>query len=89
MQKKYEKVDLSILDKYSNVPVAVAAKITQKNEVFIRQTMKDGRCPFGIATKTADKSWDFHISPGMLRAYMNGTMCIQFNQLTDPSYMGY
>lgn len=80
-----EIIDLSILDNYSNVPIAIAAKLLNKNEVFIRQIMKDGRCPFGIATKTSStkKNWDFHISPGMLKAYISGNMCITFNQLNE------
>ncbi len=82
---KDNRVNLSILDNYSNVPVKVAAQLLDKNEVFIRQTMKDGRCPFGIATKTGEKNWDFHISPGMLKAYVTGTMSIQFNKLEEDS----
>lgn len=78
-----KEIDLSILDNYSNVPTAIAAKLLNKNEVFIRQIMKDGRCPFGIATKTSKKNWDFHISPGMLKAYISGTMCITFNKLNE------
>lgn len=77
--------DLSILDNYANVPVKVTAKLLNKNEVFIRQIIKDGRCPFGIATKTGEKNWDFHISPGMLKAYISGTMNIQFIKLEEDS----
>lgn len=75
--------DLSILDKYSNVPTAIAADLLGKDEIFIRQILKDGRCPFGVATKTSEKNWNFHISPGMLKAYITGTMCIMFNQLIE------
>lgn len=84
MNKK--EINLSILDEYDNVPIAVASKLLNKNEEFVRQIMKDGRCPFGIATKTGEKNWNFHISPGMLKAYISGTMCIQFNQLKEPNY---
>lgn len=82
MEEISKKTNLSILDSYSNVPIEVAAQLTGKSKEFIRQTIKDGRCPFGIGTKKeGSKSWDFLISPGMLKAWLNGTMCIQFNQI--------
>lgn len=82
MESNFKKVDLSILDNYSNVPIELTSQIMGKSKEFIRQTMKDGRCPFGIAVKKeGNKVWDFHISPGMLKAYVTGTMSIQFNQI--------
>lgn len=83
VSEQKNKIDLSILDNYSNVPVELAAKILDKTMPFIYIGLQNRLLPFGVAVKTGVKNYDYHISPGMLKAYITGNMCIQFNEIKE------
>lgn len=53
----------------NNVPVWVAAKLTNKSEEFIRISLQLGTAPFGFGAKKKSK-WSYHISPIKLGEYV-------------------
>ena len=61
--------------KYRNVPTDIAAKYIGKNTQYVRIGLRLGRLPFGTAVQ--NKNWSYHISPGLLVAYQEGTLRIQ------------
>ena len=51
------------------VSTALAARIIDKSEDFIRWGLQQGRLPFGTAVQTAPKRWSSHVSPKLLSDY--------------------
>ncbi|MBR1681483.1 hypothetical protein IJ707_06820 [bacterium] len=51
------------------VSTALAARIIDKSEDFIRWGLQQGRLPFGTAVQTAPKRWSYHVSPKLLSDY--------------------
>lgn len=65
---------------YDNVPVEVAAKYLGNSTSTIYYALQDGTAPYGYATRVPDPDESSHyiynISPGLIRAYKNGTLPI-------------
>lgn len=58
-----------------NVPVKLAAAYLGCSQESVREALKQGHAPFGYALKGEDGiRWSFHISPGRLVGYQNGTL---------------
>lgn len=75
MAKKNVPTDAEIME-YRNVPMLVASAYLGCSRKALSESLLQGRAPFGYATKAGDSSkWTFHISPGLLVSYQNGTMC--------------
>lgn len=51
------------------VPTAIAARVIDKSEDFIRWGLQQGRLPFGTAVQTGKDRWSYHISPKLLAEY--------------------
>lgn len=74
MAKKNVPTDAEIM-KYRNVPVLVAAAYLGCAHQTLRESLRQGRAPFGYAVKGEESGkWTFHISPGLLVSYQNGTL---------------
>lgn len=59
---------------YDNVPVEAAAKYLGKPKPFVYMGLRAGRLPFGTAVEMPGGEWSYHISPGLLIAYKEGTL---------------
>lgn len=62
-----EKMGLSSVERIS---IAKAAEIMGKAPQFIRLCLQRGLLPFGIATKTGDKNYNYYISPKLFKEYV-------------------
>lgn len=62
-----KKLGLSSVERIS---VAKAAEIMGKDPQFIRLCLQRGLLPFGIATKTGDKNFNYYISPKLFKEYV-------------------
>ena len=51
------------------VPTAIAAKVIGKAEDFIRWGLQQERFTFGVAVRTGENRWSYHISPKLLAEY--------------------
>ena len=65
------------LDSYKNVPVSVAAEMLGVSQPSIREAIKDGRLPIGYAIQITGEKWSFHISPGLLKEYITGSIALK------------
>ena len=52
------------------VTVAEAAKRMGKSPQFVRICLQRGLLPIGVATKTAEKNYNYYISPKLLDEYI-------------------
>lgn len=60
---------------YQNVPVDVAAKYLGSSPDTIKRALKDGRAPFGFASKNPEKNYyTYQISPERLIRYQTGEL---------------
>lgn len=74
MAKKVIPTDAEIMA-YNNVPILAASAYLGCAPETLRESLRQGRAPFGYATKAEDSSsWTFHISPGLLVSYQKGTL---------------
>lgn len=65
---------------YDNVPVDAAAAYLGKTKPFVYMGLRVGRLPFGTAVEMPGGEWSYHISPGLLIAYKEGTLpVVQMN----------
>lgn len=62
-----EKMGLSNVERIS---VTKAAEIMGKSPQFVRVCLQQGLLPFGTATKTGDKNFNYYISPKLFREYV-------------------
>lgn len=67
------------IDGYDNVPVDVASRYIGKSPEFVRWCLIQNRAPFGCAAKMEGGQWSYSISPGLLKAYKNGSMVVYVN----------
>ena len=58
-----------MMNKIRRVSTAIAARILDKSEDFIRWGLQQGRVPIGSAVQTGPKRWSYHISPKLLADY--------------------
>lgn len=65
------------LDSYKNVPVSVAADMLGVSQPSIREGIKTGNLPIGYAVQISGDKWSFHISPGLLREYITGSIALK------------
>lgn len=65
---------LEELNKYKNVPVEVAAEILGIGQQHVRVALQQKTLPIGSATKLSEKRWCYHISPGLLKEYVLGSI---------------
>lgn len=56
-----------------NVPVSEAARMLGKSQQFVRVALQRGAVPFGFAVRVSAGRWNYHISPGKLEEYMQGS----------------
>jgi hypothetical protein len=61
----------------SDVPSVVAAQYLNVTPVFVRLGLQQSRLPFGCAVQNPSGKWSYHISPGLLVAYKQGTLKIE------------
>jgi len=54
------------------VSIAETARRLGKSPQFVRVALQNGVAPFGFATKVTGNSYDYHISPKLLDAYIGG-----------------
>ncbi len=74
MAKKNIPADAEIMA-YNNVPVLAASAYLGCSPETLRESLRQGRAPFGYATRSEEScKWTFHISPGLLVSYQNGTL---------------
>lgn len=66
-------MEKEIIKQYNNVPVPVAAKYLDKSIPYVYSILQQHIAPFGIATQCNGGKWSYHISPGGLIAYQEGT----------------
>lgn len=59
---------------YQNVPTDIAGRYIGKDAQFVRIGLRMGRLPFGTAVQNV--KWSYHVSPGLLIAYQEGTLDI-------------
>lgn len=57
---------------YKNVPVSVAAKLLDVSPMYIRIGLRNNRLPIGSAVQISGTQWTYHISPGLLKEYIEG-----------------
>ena len=57
------------MNKIRRVSTAIAARILDKSEDFIRWGLQQGRVPIGSAVQTGPKRWSYHVSPKLLADY--------------------
>lgn len=55
--------------KYSNLPVAVAAKLMGKSKQFLRVGLQQDKFPFGYAVKIGGNRFTYYISPKKFTEY--------------------
>ena len=60
-------------DTMERVKIKEAAKLLGVSEQFVRIGMQREILPIGVAVKMSSK-WTYHISPGLLEAYLNKKM---------------
>lgn len=58
-----------MMHKIRRVSTAIAARILDKSEDFIRWGLQQGRVPIGSAVQTGPKRWSYHVSPKLLADY--------------------
>ena len=58
-----------MMKKIRRVSTAIAARILDKSEDFIRWGLQQGRVPIGSAVQTGPKRWSYHVSPKLLADY--------------------
>lgn len=73
MAKRKIDTDAEILS-HSNVPVPLAAQYLGCSPETLRESLRQGRAPFGYGIKSEGGKWAFHISPGLLVAYESGSL---------------
>lgn len=74
MAKRKIDTDEAVLS-CSNVPVPLAAQYLGCSPETLRESLRQGRAPFGYGIKSGETGkWAFHISPGLLIAYQNGSL---------------
>lgn len=74
MAKKKVPTDAEIMD-YRNVKVAVAADYLGQSPEIVRRALRQGRAPYGYGIHNEETdTWEFHISPGLLVGYRNGSL---------------
>lgn len=74
MAKRKIDTDAEILS-CSNVPVPLAAQYLGCSPETLRESLRQGRAPFGYGIKHGETGkWAFHISPGLLVAYQDGSL---------------
>jgi len=60
---------------YNNVPTHIAAEYLGCGIASLQDALRQERTPFGYSVCNQEKeSWTFHISPGQLVSYQNGTL---------------
>ena len=52
------------------ISIEEAARRLGKSQQFIRMALQNGAAPFGFATKGAGSTYDYHISPKLLKEYI-------------------
>jgi len=52
------------------ISIEEAARRLGKSQQFIRIALQNGSAPFGFATKGAGSTYDYHISPKLLKEYI-------------------
>ena len=57
------------IGKYSNLPIAVAAKLMNKSKQFVRVGLQQGKLPFGYAVKVGGNKFTYYISPKKFTEY--------------------
>ncbi len=57
------------MNKIRRVSTAIAARVLDKAEDYVRWGLQQQRLPFGTAVQTAPKRWSYHISPKLLADY--------------------
>ena len=57
------------MNKLRRVSTAIAARILDKSEDFVRWGLQQGRLPIGSAVQTGPKRWSYHVSPKLLADY--------------------
>lgn len=62
-----------LLKSYTNVPVEVAAKLLNVSKPFIYVGLQKGTLPIGTAVQITNEKYTYHISPGLLLDYIEGT----------------
>lgn len=62
-----------LLKDYTNVPVEVAAKLLNVSKPFIYAGLQQKTLPIGSAIQISNKKYTYHISPGLLLDYIEGT----------------
>lgn len=62
------------MEKITNVPVRVAAKMMGKSEMFVRIGLRNNRFPFGVGVKNPGGRWSYQISPAGFCAYQGCTL---------------
>lgn len=67
--------DILALD---NVSPKVAAKYLDTSVLSVYYALQQGVAPYGYAVKNPGGKYSYHISPGLLVAYKNGNLKINF-----------
>ena len=62
-----------LLKDYTNVPVDVAAKLLNVSKPFIYRGLQKGTLPIGTAVQISNEKYTYHISPGLLIDYIEGS----------------
>ena len=57
------------IGKYTNLPVAIAAKLMNKSKQFVRVGLQQGKLPFGYAVKIGGNKFTYYISPKKFTEY--------------------
>ena len=62
-----------LLKEYTNVPVDIAAKLLNVSKPFIYAGLQKGTLPIGTAVQITNEKYTYHISPGLLIDYLEGS----------------
>lgn len=65
------------MEKEKNISVKEASEMLGVSQPFIREGLKSGRLPIGSAVQINEGRWTFHISPGLLKEYMTGSISLR------------
>ena len=64
----------------NNVNPKLAAKYLDVSDLSVYYALQQGVAPYGYAVKNPGGKYSYHISPGLLVAYKNGTMKIELKR---------